>query len=305
MRLARATGLIKRLLADERISFLLVGGINTAFGFGVFIAADYLVGQRVDAAAGATLGSLTTLVISHVCAVTLAFVLYRRFVFKVKGHVWRDLARFESVYLVQITINAVVLPILVHLGFPRIRSQFVILFFTALLSYLGHKFFTFRRPAPAAPYVREAVVEDAATIARVHLSSLSITHPDLPAEVIASLDAQVIEAKWAESIQSTDQRVFVAFDGSDVVGWASTRQHGDSPGEIELEGLYVLGEYHPSGLAQILLEKAVGTAPAFHWAPADNKDALEFYAESGFHVSGELKPDALLGTTVQRVRLAR
>ena len=101
----------------------------------------------VDAAAGSIAGSLVTLGLSHVISVLIAFVLHRRFVFRVTGHVWRDLARFESVYLVSLGINAVTLPVLVALGVPRILAQACILVATTVLSYVGHRYFSFRRSA--------------------------------------------------------------------------------------------------------------------------------------------------------------
>ncbi len=78
-------------------------------------------------------------------SVLCAFVLYRRFVFRVRGHVWRDLARFEAVYLVSIGINAIVLPILVGIGWERLVAQASILLVTTLISYFGHRHFSFRR----------------------------------------------------------------------------------------------------------------------------------------------------------------
>ena len=138
------------LLRDQRVAFLIVGGINTVFGFAVFIAADLTVGRVVDANAGPILGSLVVLAISHVLGVLFAFVMHRRFVFKVTGHVWRDLARFESVYLVSLGVNAVLLPLLVQFGFERIIAQGLIVFVTTIISYVGHRYFSFRRPGAVA-----------------------------------------------------------------------------------------------------------------------------------------------------------
>jgi hypothetical protein len=45
------------------------------------------------------------------------------FVFRVWGHVLRDLVRFESVYLTALGINVVVLPVLVELGLQRIPAR--------------------------------------------------------------------------------------------------------------------------------------------------------------------------------------
>jgi putative flippase GtrA len=143
-------GPLLRLVKDQRIAFLLVGAANTAFGFVCFILFDVTVGRWVDDAVNVTIGSLTTLACAHVLAVLFAFVMYRRFVFDVSGHVLRDLARFESVYLVSLAINAIILPILVNLGWDRIPAQFSILVITTLISWFGHKDFSFRREAEAA-----------------------------------------------------------------------------------------------------------------------------------------------------------
>jgi putative flippase GtrA len=163
---AARPGLILRLIKDQRVAFLLVGATNTGVGFLFFIFFDLTVGNWVDTAVNETIGSLATLACAHVLGVLFAFVMYRRFVFRVKGHVLRDLARFESVYLVAIAINAVILPILVNLGWNRILAQFSILIITTLISWFGHKGFSFRRQAEAATEVETdaapAVETDAA-----------------------------------------------------------------------------------------------------------------------------------------------
>ena len=71
--------------------------------------------------------------------------MHRRFVFHVRGHVLRDLVRFESVYLTGLGINAVALPMLVELGMHRILAGAIIMASTTLLSYFGHRYFSFRR----------------------------------------------------------------------------------------------------------------------------------------------------------------
>jgi putative flippase GtrA len=138
-------GLLLRLIRDQRVAFLIVGGINTVVGFGLFILFDFTVGRAVDSAAGTVLGSLATLGCSHVLGVIFAFVMHRRFVFRVTGHLWRDLARFESVYLVALAFNAVTLPVLVEVGLNRIVAQAIITLISTVLSYVGHRYFSFRR----------------------------------------------------------------------------------------------------------------------------------------------------------------
>jgi len=140
-------GPLIRLVNDQRVAFLVVGGINTVVGFAIFIACSQTVGHVVDRRYGTVTGSLVTLGISHVLSVLFAFVMHRRFVFRVRGHVLRDLLRFWSVYLTAGGINFVALPVLVGLGLHRIPAQAIIVASTTLLSYFGHRHFSFRRSA--------------------------------------------------------------------------------------------------------------------------------------------------------------
>jgi putative flippase GtrA len=140
-------GPLIRLVRDQRVAFLIVGGINTVVGFGIFVACSLTVGHVIDLRFGQVAGSLVTVGISHLLSVLFAFVMHRRFVFHVRGHVLRDLARFESVYLTALAINAVALPLLVELGMHRIAAQAIIVASTTLLSYFGHRHFSFRRSA--------------------------------------------------------------------------------------------------------------------------------------------------------------
>jgi len=140
-------GPLIRIFHDQRVAFLVVGAINTVVGFAIFVVCSESVGQFVDHRFGRVAGSLVTVGISHVLGVLFAFVMHRRFVFHVRGHVLRDLARFESVYLTALGINAIALPVLVELGLHRIPAQAIILASTTLLSYFGHRHFSFRRGA--------------------------------------------------------------------------------------------------------------------------------------------------------------
>ena len=139
--------LLGRLARDQRVRFLAVGATNTVVGYLVFSAFTLWVFADVH------LGYLLSLALSYVIGITLAFVLYRRFVFPVHGHLLRDFARFVSVYLVAIGINAAALPLLVEVAqVPPLLAQLMILVVTTLLSFFGHKKFSFRRSgSEAAP----------------------------------------------------------------------------------------------------------------------------------------------------------
>jgi putative flippase GtrA len=133
-------GPLLSVVKNEKIAFVLVGMANTGIGFLFFVLFEYTV--------GVLFGYLVTLACAHVASVLCAFVLYRHLVFRVRGHVWRDLARFELVYLAALAVNFVMLPLLVELAhIPPIPAQALIVFVTAMISYFGHKGFSFRRPA--------------------------------------------------------------------------------------------------------------------------------------------------------------
>lgn len=132
--------LIKRLLRDERIRFLLVGGFNTVFGYALFVVFELLIGR--------TLGYFVSLYAAYVVAVVVAFLLHRHFTYRVTGtgNVIIDLLRFASVSLVALAVNTVALPVLVELaGLQPIVAQAIIVVVTTLISYFGHKLFSFRR----------------------------------------------------------------------------------------------------------------------------------------------------------------
>ncbi|MBN9632905.1 MAG: GtrA family protein [Actinobacteria bacterium] len=130
------------IVSDHRFKFLLVGGTNTVVGYVVYGALYQFVFRAVP------LGYVISLVISYAISIVLAFYLYRRFVFKVTGHVVRDFIRFVGVYAVAITVNIVALPVLVEFAHvPPLIAQLIVIVATTLLSYFGHREVSFRRPA--------------------------------------------------------------------------------------------------------------------------------------------------------------
>ena len=130
-------GWLLRVVRDQRVAFLAVGATNTAFGYLLFAMLLLLLGHRLY---------LVALVCAYVISVLVAFVLYRHLVFKVRGHVLADLWRFVMVYLAAFAVNLVVLPLLVELAhLPVLVAQAMIVLVTSLMSWVGHKHYSFRR----------------------------------------------------------------------------------------------------------------------------------------------------------------
>jgi putative flippase GtrA len=146
-----APGPLLRLIRDRRVAYLVVGCFNTANAFFLFVVAQLLLGSSFA-------GYMGALLISHVIGVLCAFVLHRRFVFRVRGHVWLDLARFEVVNLAALGLNAVLLPLFVEVvGLPVVAAQVVAGALAVVGTYFGHLLFSFRRTHPSEHAEREAV----------------------------------------------------------------------------------------------------------------------------------------------------
>ena len=131
-------GWLPGVVRDQRVAFLAVGAINTLVGYGCFAGFLLLLGQD---------HYLVALACAHVVSVLIAFILYRFVVFRVRGHVLADLWRFETVYLLALAVNFVLLPGLVELAHLRVLlAQALIVLVTSVMSWVGHKHYSFRRP---------------------------------------------------------------------------------------------------------------------------------------------------------------
>ena len=132
-------GWLLKVVRDQRVAFLAVGAVNTVVGFLCFAGLLVVLGQQ---------RYLVALVCAHVVSVLIAFVLYRFVVFRVRGHVLADLWRFETVHLSALAVNFVLLPVLVEIAhLPVLLAQALIVLVTSVMSWVGHKHYSFRRPS--------------------------------------------------------------------------------------------------------------------------------------------------------------
>lgn len=137
--------LARRVARDPRVRFLAVGGANTLVGYVLFVALVLLLGE--------VLHYLVLTVLAYLVGVPVAFALYRRFVWPVRGHVWRDLGRFYGVSTSALALNLVLLPPLIEwVGVPVLLAPVVVVAVNVLVAWFGHSRVSFARPAgPARP----------------------------------------------------------------------------------------------------------------------------------------------------------
>ena len=138
--------------------------------------------------------------------------------------------------------------------------------------------------------VRPATLNDASSIARVHVSSWRSTYSGLlPDEFLASLSDAGYAERWNRVIAQATSKVYVAEDAGDVVGFASAGREraGEEGFEGELYAIYVLDASQRRGFGHELVRAAVGglrelgLADMIIWVLRDNQPARAFYERLG------------------------
>jgi putative flippase GtrA len=125
-------------IRSEKVRFILVGGYNTLFGYGLFAGLILLAGSKIH--------YLIILLLAHLIGVTNAYYTHGLLVFRDAERSIRSYLRFHSVYLASLGFSLVALPILVeivHLG--PILAQGVVIVITVIMSYILHKHFSFAK----------------------------------------------------------------------------------------------------------------------------------------------------------------
>ena len=132
---------VPELARGQKFRFLLVGVANTIFGYFLFAGLLLAVGEESYVLTG---------VISHLLATTLSFGLNRTYVFGPRGRILLDYLRFQVTYTLILALNlALLIAFVEFLRWPVLVAQAVCLFFVAVSSYVGHKYFSFRRTGRA------------------------------------------------------------------------------------------------------------------------------------------------------------
>ena len=130
---------MKRFLTkhEQKIRYLIIGGWNTIFGYGVFAALYFWLAD--------TMHYLMILSISYILSITNAYVGYKLFVFKTRGNILREYLRFYAVYGISFLFNLASLPLFIEiLKLNMYVAQAIVTMVTILGSYMLHKNFSFK-----------------------------------------------------------------------------------------------------------------------------------------------------------------
>lgn len=122
------------------------------------------------------------------------------------------------------------------------------------------------------------------------------------------LDDPLVEqrrrARWTLNLTG-GRSVWVAAGPAGIAGIATSGPSRDPAPEppTELMSLYVRAAFHGTGVADRLIQAAIGSQPASLWMFAANPRAGAFYRRHGFRPDGEQKIDP--DTGVPEIRLIR
>lgn len=131
--------------------YLLVGACNTALAYGTFAFFTYLLGGFIPAS------YMVASVLSSLLNITVSFLGYKWFVFRTRGNYLKEWLRSVTVYSGAIALGLLLLPPTVFAvkmitgnaaTAPYIAGA-ILLGLQVIVSFLGHKNFSFRNSGTA------------------------------------------------------------------------------------------------------------------------------------------------------------
>jgi putative flippase GtrA len=136
---SNTTGLVRKLWSIQFLRFLAVGGVNTAFGYGVF-ALLILLNRHFRVCSPEAELVLAPL-ISQICGILFNFKTTGTIVFRNRNN-WL-IFRFFAVYSVTYLLNYGILRLLESVGIGRLVGGAIIVLPLALLAYFLNKRYVF------------------------------------------------------------------------------------------------------------------------------------------------------------------
>lgn len=131
----------------QLVRYLLVGGFNAVFGYGLFALLNWSFTGL------GTYSYMYAAIVANLIAITVAFLGYKWFVFRTRGNYLIEWIRCMGVYSSSMFIGwaglAILVPILRHRlsrpGQAPYLAAAAMMMVTVLFSFLGHKNISFRQ----------------------------------------------------------------------------------------------------------------------------------------------------------------
>jgi len=128
---------VLRKIKDKRVRYLIIGGVNTVVGFSVYPILYILLCPKY-------LNYFTTLVVSQLICISVAYVNTKKMVFMTKGGWGPEFLKFIGFHGIIIAANLILLPVMVdRFGINPIVAQTTYSFLIVVSSYGWHSKITF------------------------------------------------------------------------------------------------------------------------------------------------------------------
>lgn len=127
--------------------------------------------------------------------------------------------------------------------------------------------------------------------------------------LLDQLESSHSAQRWERTVTAVQSgksgnTVLAAFVDAEPVGIIEVgpAQDEDAPRPTEVRSLNVAGRWHGKGVAQALMQEAVGDADAYLWVLRGNERAIVFYRKLGFELDGTERYDDVWRCYDQRMQ---
>lgn len=129
-----AAGIIQKALQLKEVRFIIVGGVNTLITYLIYVLMVY-----------AGINHLVSMAAVYVIGIVTGYILNRRFTFESRQKPAGEFARYVLVYAAVFFIALGTLHVIVdRIGVNAYAGGAVNIAIVTVISWFGHKFFTFR-----------------------------------------------------------------------------------------------------------------------------------------------------------------
>jgi GNAT superfamily N-acetyltransferase len=161
--------------------------------------------------------------------------------------------------------------------------------------------------------IHDPAIADADEMGRVHVTVWQQAYAGLmPADYLTGLDPVAFATGWRERLThpESDVHTWLVRDEDGICAFATSgpARDEDAPTEWQLYAINVLARAQGTGVADALVDRAIGDRAAYLWVVDGNERALAFYRRHRFADDGgraELAPTGTLEVRMSRGHLTR
>jgi len=187
------------------------------------------------------------------------------------------------------------------------------------LSFRKGIFFCFEKPvdkniiASRGMNIRQATVEDAHQIARIHIQTWQRAYAGIVNDAyLQSLSIEDRTSRWREILSKDTESNFIVEDEDEVAGWISFGKSRDEDARAgEIYGIYVHPDYWGRGFGRELMAAAEDDLREQKfkmitlWVLELNERSRYFYSKAGYSFDGSKKPYSIGGQELWVVRYVK